>query len=288
MAVWITEYYPENGVENINVAIQKLLKHDNQYEGELDGILGRQSYAAIVDLLKSYGINTKGWSKQRLKNAATQAVFKSVGIDPGPVDGYEGPLFRHARNVYIAKVIANFRDEKDKHDEEVPPTTTPVKIKNPETIKQWPRQSECMSFYGKPGTNQTKCILPYPMVLEWDNKVKIKSFDCHVKVKDSMERIWQKVLDAYGYEKIRELRLDQWAGCLNVRKMRGGSSWSMHSWGIAVDMDSDNNQLRWTKDRSEFAKPAYKKYWECVYSEGAISLGIERNFDWMHFQFARL
>lgn len=288
MAVWITEYYPENGVENINLAIQLLLKHDGHYKGKLDGILGRQSYAAIIALLNSYKINTKGWPKQRLKNAATQALFKSVKIDPGPIDGYEGPLFRQARNVYIAKAIANFRDNKDKLDEIVPPKPTPVKVKDTEIVKQWPRQSECISFYGKPGSNQVDCILPFPMVLEWNNKQKIKTYSCHAKVKAPMERIWQKVLDAYGYEKIRELRLDQWAGCLAVRKMRGGSNWSMHSWGIAVDIDSENNQLRWSKDRATFAKPVYKKYWECVYSEGAISLGIERNFDFMHWQFARL
>lgn len=285
--VHVKEYFPANGVENINLAIQRLLKYDNHYKGKLDGILGRESYSAIVALLNSYKINTKGWSKQRLKTAAEQALYKTLKIDVGPIDGYEGPLYRQARDAYYAKVVANFRDEKDKLDAEIPPKPTPVKVKNVEVVKQWPRQSECLSFYGKPGSNQVDCVLPYPMVLEWNNKQKIKTFSCHAKVKVPMERIWQKVLDAYGYEKIRELRLDQWAGCLAVRKMRGGSNWSMHAWGIAVDMDSNNNQMRWGRDRATFAKPVYKKYWEAVYSEGAISLGIERNFDWMHFQFAR-
>ena len=30
------------------------------------------------------------------------------------------------------------------------------------------------------------------------------------------------------------------------------------------------------------------KFWEFVYDEGAISLGKERNYDWMHLQFSRL
>ena len=70
--------------------------------------------------------------------------------------------------------------------------------------------------------------------------------------------------------------------------MRGGSSWSMHSWGIAVDIDPDRNQLNMNRKEATLAKPVYDKFWQFVYDEGAISLGIERDYDWMHFQFARL
>ncbi|MCA1748660.1 MAG: M15 family metallopeptidase [Sphingomonadales bacterium] len=70
--------------------------------------------------------------------------------------------------------------------------------------------------------------------------------------------------------------------------MRGGSSWSMHSWGIAIDFDPANNQLRWGRDRARMAKPAYAPFLNAWESEGWISLGRERNFDWMHVQAARL
>lgn len=283
----VKEYFPANGVENVDLALQRFLKISGKYDGDLDGKFDRQSTDAAAAFLQTLAIDTKGWSKERLKIAIEQCLYQSKKIQVGPIDGYAGPLYRQARDVYYAKVVANFRDEKDKLDVEVPPKPVPVKVKNVEVVKQWPRQSECMSFYGKPGSNQVDCVLPFPMVVEWNNRQKITSYDCHAKVKEPMQRIWQKVLDAYGYEKIRELRLDQWAGCLAVRKMRGGSNWSMHAWGIAVDIDSTNNQLRWGRDRATFAKPIYKKYWECVYSEGAISLGLERNFDYMHWQFAR-
>jgi len=85
-------------------------------------------------------------------------------------------------------------------------------------------------------------------------------------------------------EKIKELRLDLFGGCLNVRKMRGGSSWSMHSWGIAVDLDPDKNQLTWGKDRASFAKSEYDPFWKIVADEGWTSLGKAENRDWMHFE----
>jgi hypothetical protein len=152
----------------------------------------------------------------------------------------------------------------------------------------WPRQKDCMSFYGRPGTNQVRLNLPYQMRIAWDLDQKITSFQCHQKVAVPMRRIFQRTLEHYGYEEIKRLRLDLWGGTLNVRKMRGGSSWSMHSWGIAVDIDPDRNALRSTSKSASLARPEYKKFWEFVYDEGAISLGIERNYDWMHWQFARL
>ena len=51
--------------------------------------------------------------------------------------------------------------------------------------------------------------------------------------------------DQSRHIEIHRLRLDVWGGCLNVRKMRGGTRNSMHSWGIALDYDPQNNQLKW-------------------------------------------
>lgn len=164
-----------------------------------------------------------------------------------------------------------------------PPVEVDVKPK-----RAWPRQSECMRFYGEPGSNQVKCKVPFTMVLAWDTSSKLTSYTCHILVKEPMERIWNRTLEHYGYDKIVELRLHYFGGCLNVRKMRGGSAWSMHSWGIAVDIDPARNALNMNKKQATMSKPAYDKFWEFVYDEGAISLGKERDFDWMHFQFAKL
>ena len=97
-----------------------------------------------------------------------------------------------------------------------------------------------------------------------------------------------QVRDRYGEERIRELRLDRWGGCLNVRPKRVGTEWSTHSWGIAIDFDPDQNQLRWGRDRAVFAQPEYEPWWEVWEKEGWVSLGRSSNFDWMHIQAARL
>ena len=101
-------------------------------------------------------------------------------------------------------------------------------------------------------------------------------------------RIFDGVLKAYGLARVQSLRLDMFGGLLNVRKMRGGSAWSMHSWGIAFDMDPDRNQLKWTRVLASLDDAPYATFWELVNAEGAIGLGTLRDYDWQHFQFARL
>ena len=154
---------------------------------------------------------------------------------------------------------------------------------------KWPKQSDMNKFYGPVGENQTSLILPYPMFLDWEPKTIVKKITCHEKVHDSLKNIFTKTLAAYGLDEIKRLRLDSFGGCLNVRKMRGGSSWSIHSWGAAVDLDPERNQLKWGKDKAAFANDDYQKFWDIVIKdEKWVSLGKSRNYDWMHFQAANL
>ena len=70
--------------------------------------------------------------------------------------------------------------------------------------------------------------------------------------------------------------------------MRGGSNWSMHSWGIAVDIDPDRNDLHTSWKNAQMSKPEYKKFVQFWYDEGFINLGLEADYDAMHFQGSRL
>ena len=233
-------------------------------------------------LLEMEGIKYKSWSPSRRKVAEEQFKYLKAGIEVGAIDGFVGPQTEYARTIWKAKETGQENEELTWRDKDVAPVT----LKQNKTT--WPTQSGVMSYFGTPGTSQVQCKVPYDMVIAWAPTKKIRQFSCHRLVKDSLEYIWNKTLDKYGYEKIVDLRLHYFGGCLNVRKMRGGSAWSMHSWGIAVDLDPERNQLKWGKDKASFAKPEYDEFWKIVYETGAISLGIEKNFDWMHLQFARI
>lgn len=269
---------------NINTELQTFLKDAKLYDGPIDGKIDPKTKKAINDLLKVHKIDVTKWSDQRKFTAAEQILFSIDKIDTGKtIDGLNGPQTNHARVIFSANLLTKWRDKAANVE---PPKTANKKITELHT--EWPLQKDCMSFYGKVGTNQVKCELPFEMVLAWDTKSKLKTYSCHKLVKEPMERIWQRTFDFYGYEKIKQLRLHYFGGCLNVRKMRGGSSWSMHSWGIAVDIDPDRNDLHTSWKNAQMSKPEYKKFVQFWYDEGFINLGLEADYDSMHFQAARL
>jgi virulence-associated protein VapD len=148
--------------------------------------------------------------------------------------------------------------------------------------------AQLISKYGQPnekGTYLKTITLPYPMRIAWDIDTKVTKMRCHKDVADAFLAVFNDLLAHYGYQRIVELGIDLYGGCFNFRKMRGGSSWSTHSWGIAIDLDPARNTLKETSKTARFARAEYKDMIDIFYKHGFISLGREKNFDWMHFQY---
>lgn len=148
---------------------------------------------------------------------------------------------------------------------------------------------QAIAVYGKPnqqGSYLTTIKLPYPMRLAWDKDTKVNTMRCHKKVAEDFLGVFNDLLEHYGYEKIVELGIDLFGGCFNFRQMRGGSDYSRHSWGIAIDLDPERNQLKESKRTARFARPEYKPMIDIFYRHGFLSLGVEKDYDWMHFEIA--
>jgi hypothetical protein len=257
-------------------AIQHFLQTSGYYYGLIDGKIGPQSIAGGRNLLIHNGISSAAiWPTERVLVAVQQMLFTKLGLNPGKkivVDGIAGPVFQYALELY------------QNHVRDVTPP--PVLVAHQPQI--FPRQKDIQRYYGEVGKNQASLTSPYPLYLDWSLSTKITRFSIHEKLHDSAERVMKRVLSHYGQQKIHEMGLDQFGGCLNVRKMRGGSSMSTHSWGIAIDWDADRNQLRYTHKTARLARPEYAKFLDLWAEEGWISLGRERDYDWMHLQAARM
>ena len=141
--------------------------------------------------------------------------------------------------------------------------------------------------YGAPnqaGTYLVSIPLPYPMRLAWDKTTTVKTMRCHKLVADKFKAVFADLLAHYGLPKIQELGIDLFGGCFNFRAMRGGSDYSRHSWGVAIDLDPERNLLHETAKTARFARPEYKPMIDIFYRHGFVSLGREKNYDFMHFE----
>ena len=146
---------------------------------------------------------------------------------------------------------------------------------------------KAIAKYGKPNQNGTYLVsikLPYPMRLAWDKNAKVNTMRCHKLVAQNFTDVFNDLLAHYGLAKIQELGIDLFGGCFNFRAMRGGSDYSRHSWGIAIDLDPERNQLKESDKTARFARPEYKEMIDIFYKHGFVNLGVEKNYDWMHFE----
>ena len=72
-----------------------------------------------------------------------------------------------------------------------------------------------------------------------------------------------------------------WDGCFNIRKKRGGSSYSLHSWGIAIDINAAWNRFG--------EKPTMPKEVVKCFTDAGFEWGGEWSKpDGMHFQLKRI
>lgn len=78
---------------------------------------------------------------------------------------------------------------------------------------------------------------------------------------------------------VKELKT--WDGCFNIRTKRGLTSMSLHSWGIAIDVNAFENGLNQIPQLS-------KKFVECFTSSGFDWGGEWKRKDGMHFQLSKI
>ncbi len=225
-----------------------------------------------------------------------QQRLAELGFDPGPIDGVSGPrtkaAIRAAQRYYGLKAdgIAGAKTRAALWPEPIPDRDgDPPEALRAQTSISWPRQKDVASFFGQPGQHQVMLQLPFTMRLAWDKRVAIKRFSIHAKVHDSALRCFTRIGETFSEAERKDLGIDLFGGCLNVRKMLGGSRWSMHSWGIAIDFDPARNPLsRKFLKTSRLMQADAEPFWQIWELEGWVSLGRAAGYDAMHVQAARL
>jgi len=134
--------------------------------------------------------------------------------------------------------------------------------------------AQALKKYGDPNKQSALTLWDVPGYLEIG--VIPKKIYCNKDMVKPLAAALQALI-ATGH--VKELKT--WDGCFNIRKKRGLGSMSLHSWGIAIDVNAFENGLNQTPKLS----PGFVK---CFTDNGFEWGGTWQRKDGMHFQLAKI
>lgn len=134
--------------------------------------------------------------------------------------------------------------------------------------------AQCLKKYGDPTLERGMTIWDIPSELEIG--VIPKKIYCNKDMVVPLENALRNLIST-GF--ISELKT--WDGCFNIRKKRGLSSMSLHSWGMAIDVNAAWNGLGKTPQLS-------KGFVKCFTDAGFLWGGNWTRLDGMHFEVSNI
>lgn len=135
--------------------------------------------------------------------------------------------------------------------------------------------AQAQKKYGNP-SESNPCMVLWDVPAELEIGLIPKRIYCNKDLVHPLSNAFKRLIDT-GY--VKELKT--WDGCFNIRKKRGLTSMSLHSWGLAVDLNSFENGLGvQPKLSAGFVK--------CFTDSGFEWGGTWTRKDGMHFQLAKI
>lgn len=134
--------------------------------------------------------------------------------------------------------------------------------------------NDCLKEFGDPNAEKSMVLYDVPQLLEIG--VIPKRIYCNKALIKPLEKAFEYLIMS---DCVRELKT--WDGCFNIRAKKCSKSWSLHAWGLAVDVNAAWNGFG--------KKP--------VLSQDFVDCFVKNGFDWggewktpdgMHFQLRSL
>lgn len=135
---------------------------------------------------------------------------------------------------------------------------------------------QCFDRFGQPGLpTEGKYMVLFDVPHELEIGFIPKKIYCNKLLVEPLKQAFKNLIDR-GF--INELKT--WDGCYQVRKKRGLQSMSLHSWGLAVDLNQATNQLG--------MRPTLTTgFVKCFTDAGFDWGGAWERKDGMHFQLSK-
>jgi lysozyme family protein len=256
-------------MKELTIILQKMLGVD------ADGVIGSQTLAAIATAL---GATVSSYKATTIKN-----IQKAVGATA------DGVLGSKTLNAIIGK-LGNSVIKKQEVDPLIQKyIDKPIKYSEVNYKSSLVKQSVLRSgnsAFGKAGCENMLVNVPVPAnyPLKYDGKP-VKSIRIHKLVADRLAAALQDIINHYG-EDIEKVAPGAcvYDGSYNFRKTTGTTSYSIHSWGLALDFDASNNTMKMSAPKARLSQPIYEPFWNILEYHGFNSLGRRGNYDWQHCQ----
>lgn len=244
---------------------------------EADGLIGPNTLKAICNKLNlDYSSD---------KKTCIKTIQKYVG---STADGIWGPKTEASVLAKLGGDDAVPMSELDKLKQKYidkPINITKINYKHDLVTQSELRSGK--SAFGKVGCedNLVNVKVPENYPLKYDGQ-RVKTIRIHKLVADRLEAALNDVINHYG-EDIEKVAPGAcvYDGSYNYRKTTGGSSYSVHSWGVAIDFDAANNSYSMHEPNARLSKPEYKPFLDIFEAHGFHWLGRRNDYDWMHGQF---
>lgn len=135
---------------------------------------------------------------------------------------------------------------------------------------------DCFAKYGDPSANERKFMVIWDVSTELEHGAIPRRIYCNRDLVPLLEKAFKNINDRFLAEQVKT-----WDGCFNIRRKRGAASMSLHSWGLAIDLNSAWNGF----GKKPTMSPALVK---CFTDAGFDWGGVWKRADGMHFQIAKL
>lgn len=107
----------------------------------------------------------------------------------------------------------------------------------------WPKPANVRAFYGEPGDEDQLVSITFPFPMFYGGKLVTKT-RCHRKIAAALLRVLKAIGEKHFANRGVMEEAEDYGGCFNFRQKRGGTSWSLHAFGAAIDLDADDNTFR--------------------------------------------
>ena len=135
---------------------------------------------------------------------------------------------------------------------------------------------QCFGRYGDPFQNERKFMTMWDVPAEVEHGAIPKKIYCNKDIVPLLNQAFKNINDRGLANQVKT-----WDGCFNIRKKRGATSMSLHSWGLAIDVNAAWNGF----GKKPTMSPELVK---CFTDAGLDWGGIWKKPDGMHFQIAKL